>query len=315
MGRRRTQAPAASRRGGPDPAAGVYEIDTGTCELVPDRFGPRSWLLKVNGVESSHVDLEDPLRLDFEYMRWFAALIEPRWPAGERLRVLHLGGGACSMARYLSAAYPDSRQVVVEIDGAMAQLARAWFALPRAPRMRLRTGEARGVLESLREGTRDLIIRDVFSGASTPASVTTAEFTAHAHRVLAAGGVYMVNCGDTRDRAMARREAATILAEFRHVVMVSDPAMLAGRRTGNIVIAGSDAPLGDSPETMRALLRGAVPASLWDGERVRRFASGARVLHDPSAGDATAADVAAVAGKADAAAAGGDLRGPRHSGR
>ncbi len=315
MGRRRERGPAASGNGGPGPSAGVYEIDTGTCELVRDRFGPSSWLLKVNGVESSHVDLEDPQRLDFEYMRWFAALIEPRWSADARLRALHLGGGACSMARYLAAVYPHSRQVAVEIDGAMAELVRAWFALPRAPRLRLRVGEAREVLESLRSGTREVIIRDVFAGAATPLDVTTAEFTAHAHRVLSPGGIYMVNCGDTRDRAMARREAATILAEFRHVVMVSDPAMLAGRRTGNIVIAGSDVPLGESPDTMRALLRGAVPASLWEGERVRRFASGARVLRDPAVDDAAAADAAAGAGKADAAASGGDLRGPHHSGR
>ncbi|QDQ98624.1 spermidine synthase [Tomitella fengzijianii] len=277
-----------SRRGGASdpgpgdggPVAGVYEIDTGTCELVPDRFTPHGWVLKVNGVESSHVDLDDPRRLDFEYMRWFAALIEPRWAADHHLRALHLGGGACSMARYLADGYPDARQVVVEIDAAMAELVRGWFDLPRAPRLRLRAGEARTVLESLREETRDVIIRDVFSGAVTPQRLTTAEFTAEAVRVLAPGGIYMVNCGDTRDRRTARREAATMLQAFAHVVIVSDPAMLAGRRTGNIVLAGSDAPLGESPDTMRALLRGAVPARLWEVERVRRFASGAQVLRD-----------------------------------
>ncbi|WP_182358315.1 spermidine synthase [Tomitella gaofuii] len=281
-----------SRRGdrpterGPDaggPVAGVYEIDTGTCELVPDRFTPHGWVLKVNGVESSHVDLDDPRRLDFEYMRWFAALIAPRWSADHRLRVLHLGGGACSMARYLAAGYPEARQVVVEIDAAMAVLVRGWFDLPRAPRLRLRAGEARTVLESLREDTRDVIIRDVFSGAVTPERLTTAECTAEAVRVLSPGGIYMVNCGDTPDRTVARRETATMLQAFAHVVVISDPAMLAGRRTGNIVIAGSDAPLGESPDTMRALLRGAVPARMWAGEQVRRFASGARVLRDAPA--------------------------------
>ncbi|WP_200172347.1 spermidine synthase [Tomitella cavernea] len=281
--RRRSRRGDGAGDGGPDtsgPVVGVYEIDTGTCELVPDRFTPHGWVLKVNGVESSHVDLDDPRRLDFEYMRWFAALIEPRWPAEHRLRALHLGGGGCSMARYLAAGYPEARQVVVEIDAAMAVLVRGWFDLPRAPRLRLRAGEARAVLESLREDTRDVIIRDVFSGAVTPEPLTTAECTAEAVRVLSPGGVYMVNCGDTRDRGTARRETATMLQAFEHVVVISDPAMLAGRRTGNIVIAGSDVPLGESPDTMRALLRGAVPARMWAGERVRRFASGAPVLRD-----------------------------------
>lgn len=291
MGRRsRTGGPRgdAARRGAKahgsaGPVEGVFDTDTGTCELVRDRFSSGSWLLKVNGAESSHIDLDDPLRLDFEYMRWFAALIEPRWPAETRLRALHLGGGACSMARFLADVYPDSRQVAVEIDGEMARLVREWFDLPRAPRLRLRVGEARAVLESLRGDTRDLIIRDVFAGTATPLPVTTAEFTAHVRRVLEPGGIYMVNCGDRRDLAMARREAVTIARAFTHVVMIADPAMLAGRRTGNVVIAASDAPLGETPATMRALLSGAVPARMWESAKVEKFAAGAAVLHDPPA--------------------------------
>ncbi len=44
---------------------------------------------------SSHIDLADPLFLDFEYMRWIAALVESRWPREQKpkLRGLHLGGG------------------------------------------------------------------------------------------------------------------------------------------------------------------------------------------------------------------------------
>lgn len=271
---------AGARERPSGPATGVHEINTGTCELSRDRFARDGWILTVNGAESSHVDPADPQRLDFEYMRWFAALIEPRWRDDARLRVLHLGAGACSMARYLADAYPRSRQVAVEIDGELARLVREWFDLPRAPRLRLRVGDARAVLESLRADTRELIIRDVFSGAATPAEVTTAEFTEQVRRVLVPGGIYMVNCADTRSLAMARREAATIAQSFAHAVMVADPAMLAGRRTGNVVIAGSDEPLGETPGTLRTLLYGAVPATLWDTGKVVRFASGSRVLRD-----------------------------------
>src|SRR6476469_9935124 len=160
------------------PVEGVYYIDTGDCELIADQDNSTGWLLKINGVMSSHIDLADPLFLDFEYMRWMAALIESRWPpssaaaapAGSplKLRGLHLGGGACSMARYFSAAYPDARQVVVELDGKLAEYVRGWFALPKAPRLRTRVGAARAVTETLTEHTRDFIIRDVFAGAFTP---------------------------------------------------------------------------------------------------------------------------------------------------
>ncbi|MEV4989363.1 spermidine synthase [Pseudarthrobacter sp. LMD1-1-1.1] len=265
------------------PVEGVYYIDTGDCELIADQDNSTGWLLKINGVMSSHIDLADPLFLDFEYMRWMAALIESRWPpsAAHKLRGLHLGGGACSMARYFSAAYPDARQVVVELDGKLAEYVRGWFDLPKAPLLRIRVGEARAVTETLTAQTRDFIIRDVFAGAFTPRPLTTAEFTAHAKRVLAPGGLYVANSGDAPDLKNAREDAATIAAAFKHTVIIADPAMLKGRRYGNMVMAGSDAPFGDDPKLRRRLLGGAVPAHLWDDAQVRAFAAGAPVRHDP----------------------------------
>jgi len=187
------------------------------------------------------------------------------------------------MARYFAAVYPEARQVVVEIDGRLAELVRHWFDLPRAPLLRIRVGEARQVLTSLSDGTRDVIVRDVFAYSRTPVALTTVQFTRHARRVLAPGGVYVVNCGDFRDLTVAKREAATIGEVFEHTAIIADPAMLKGRRYGNVVIAGSDLPLGDSPALARDLLGGAVPAQIWQGEQVLKFAAGARVLDDSEA--------------------------------
>jgi spermidine synthase len=265
---------------GPRPEIGEFPIDTGTCELEPDPYNPNGWVLRINGVPSSHIDLADPLQLDFEYMRWIASLVDSRWAPSDRLRALHLGGGACSLARRFAASHAQARQVVVELDGRLAELVRAWFDLPRAPLVRIRVGEARAVTESLSEGSRDLLIRDVFAGALTPVPLTTREFTRAAKRVLAADGLYVVNCGDGPDLGTARREAATIGAEFAHTAIIADPAMLKGRRYGNVIIAGSDAPFGEVPGLARELLGGGVPAHLWQDARVRTFASGAQILTD-----------------------------------
>lgn len=280
MGRQRRakQTPALKSNGGPVP--GEYIIDTGTCILVQDRFNENGWILNVNGVPSSHIDLTDPRRLDFEYMRWIAALINAQWNDDARLRALHLGGGACSLARYIAATFPDARQVVVELDGKLADLVREWFDLPRAPFLRIRAGEAREVTESLSADSRDLVIRDVFAGNRTPEPLTTMEFTASAKRVLAPDGVYVVNCGDSPDLKKARLEAATISSSFRNSMMIADPSMLKGRRYGNVIIAGSDAPLGVEPGLARELLGGGVPAHSWDDAQVRRFCNGAPVLRD-----------------------------------
>lgn len=269
-----------ARSAGAHPEIGEFPIETGTCELEPDPYNPNGWVLRINGVPSSHIDLVDPLRLDFEYMRWIGSLVDSRWAAPDRLRALHLGGGACSLARRFTASHPQSRQVVVELDGRLADLVRQWFDLPRAPLMRIRVGEARAVTESLSEDSRDLVIRDVFAGSTTPVSLTTREFTRAVRRLLAPDGVYVVNCGDRPDLAMARREAATIGAEFAHTAIIADPAMLKGRRLGNVIIAGSDAPLGADPGLARELLGGGTPAQLWQDARVRTFAAGAQILAD-----------------------------------
>jgi len=271
------------------PVEGVYYIDTGDCELVADPDNSNGWLLKINGVMSSHIDLADPLFLDFEYMRWIAALVESVWPPEDRpkLRALHLGGGACSVARYLHAAYPEARQVVVELDGKLADYVRVWFELPKAPLLRIRVGEARAVTETLTPESRDLIIRDVFAGAFTPRALTTREFNAHAKNVLAPGGLYVVNSGDSPDLKNARQDAATIADTFAHTMIIADPAMLKGRRYGNMIMAGSDTPFGDDPKLARKLLGGAVPAHIWDDAQVRAFARGAEIRHDPAVPDPT----------------------------
>jgi hypothetical protein len=95
--------------------------------------------------------------------------------------------------------------------------------------------------------------------------------------------VYVVNSGDAPALANAREDAATIADAFEHTVIIADPPMLKGRRYGNMVIAGSDAPFDDDPGLVRRLLGGAVPAHLWNDAKVRAFAAGAAVRHDPKA--------------------------------
>lgn len=285
--RRRTPKKKQQVEGGP--VEGVYEISTGTAELIEDDYTPNGWVLEINGMESSHIVLGDPRALDFEYMRWLAAVIEPHVDAhldSAKLRITHLGGGACSMARYLADVYPSSRNTVVELDAKLADYVREWFELPKAPLVKIRVGEARAVTATLAPASRDVIIRDVFSGYITPAPLTTLEFTEMAAKTLDVGGLYIINCGDNRDLAGARAEAAAISRVFEHTAAVADPAMLKGRRRGNIIIAGSHSPLPLEGEAVTAaiskrLLGGGVPAQYKDDAWVRDFARPASPRHDP----------------------------------
>ncbi|MFJ3958074.1 spermidine synthase [Arthrobacter sp. NPDC090010] len=267
------------------PVEGEYQVDQGTATLERDPDLANGWLLRLNGVQSSHLDLDDPTHLSFEYMRWIAALVEDRWPEGfeGRVRHLHLGGAGCSLARYFHHVHPESRQVVVELDAALAEGVREWFDLPRAPFLRIRVGEARAVTETLSPASRDVVIRDVFAQSLTPDSLTTQEFTQQVADVLGPDGMYLVNCGSAPNLKAAREEAATIGSVFPHLAIVADAPMLKGRRYGNVIIAGSFLPFEGTAAMVRTLLGGGVPARYLGDEEARSFIQGAQPRHDPRA--------------------------------
>ncbi|MDL9937320.1 fused MFS/spermidine synthase [Gordonia sp. ABSL1-1] len=272
----RTKSSAASVGG---PVAGRHPIDSGIAELTPDPIAG-GWLLTINGAHSSHIDPDDPGLLDFEYLRQMAAVIDERHAPDDHLRVLHLGGAACALARYLADRYAQARQVAVEIDAELARLVREWFDLPRAPLLRIRVGDARAVTAGLSPASRDVVVRDAFVGDRAPVHLTTVEFTRSVHDVLAPGGLYLANCGDGRNLALARAEAATIASVFDNVMLIADPAMLKGRRVGNVVLVGSDGPLEASPALVRRLLSDPLPAHVVAGRAARDFGTVALLDHD-----------------------------------
>lgn len=268
-----------NRRGAPQPSAGLWPVATGTAALVPDGDGRRGWTLMVNGVPSSHVDLDDPLRLDFEYMRWMADLLDVLVPAGEPLRVAHLGGAGCTLARYVAATREGSRQIVLEIDPGVLDVARRAFGFRSSSRLRLRVADARQGLADLPQAGQDVVVRDAFAGALVPAHLTTTGFLDAVRRALAPGGVYLANLADSPPLALARGEAATALDRFAEVALIAEPAQFTGRRYGNVVLAASDDDLPLTP-LVRRLACGAVRARLLDTAQVRTFASGRRPLLD-----------------------------------
>ena len=117
-------------------------VDAGIAELVGDRDRPGGWTLLVDGTPQSHVDLDDPQYLEFEYMRRLGHLIDLAAPAAEALRVLHLGGGGLTLARYVAATRPGSDQLAVESDATLVELVRRQLPLLSAAAGRPGPGRA-----------------------------------------------------------------------------------------------------------------------------------------------------------------------------
>jgi spermidine synthase len=253
--------------------------------IEPDRWVPGSFTLIVDGTPQSHVNLDDPSQLFFEYVQRIGHVIDQLGMPGEPLTAVHLGAGAFTLPRYIEATRPGSRQQVIELETELVDLVRAELPLPKHASIRVRHGDAREVLGKLPSGLRgevDLVVVDVFSGARTPAHVTSIEFYREVVSLLKPTGVVVVNVADGPGLGFARGQAATLMAATGHVAALADTQILKGRRFGNVVLAGSpsELPLEWMP---RLLAGGPHPAKVVAGAEVRNWIAGASVVTDATA--------------------------------
>ncbi|WP_338907980.1 fused MFS/spermidine synthase [Streptomyces nigra] len=275
-----------SRRGAT--AASVAEtVDGGLAELIPDPDRARAWTLLLDRAPQSHVDLDDPAFLSFEYQRRLGHVIDLVAPPGRPVRAVHLGGGALTLARYVAATRPRSTQQVVERDAPLVELVRRELPLDRNARIRVRSTDAREGLAKVPDGWADLVVADVFSGARTPAHLTSTEFLDEVRRALAPGGWYAANLADGPPLTHLRGQIATAAARFAELALVADPTVLRGRRFGNAVLVAADQPL-PIPELTRRAASDPHPGRVEHGRALRDFTGGATPVTDASAVDSPA---------------------------
>ncbi|MGN6127687.1 MAG: spermidine synthase [Humibacter sp.] len=253
--------------------------------IEPDRWVPGAFELVVDGTPQSHVDLDDPTRLFFEYVQRMGNVIDLLGEPGEPITAVHLGAGAMTLPRYVAATRPGSRQQVIELESDLVDLVRAELPLPRSAQIRVRHGDAREVVAKLPAGLRgtvDLLIVDIFSGARTPAHVTSVEFYREAVSLLAPQGVVLVNVADGPPLSFARGQASTLRSVVEHVAALAETQVLKGKRFGNVVLVGSNAAL-PMDWLPRLLASGPHPAKAVAGDELRQFVAGAPVVTDDTA--------------------------------
>ncbi|HET6878434.1 MAG TPA: fused MFS/spermidine synthase [Jatrophihabitans sp.] len=249
----------------------------GRAELLADADRPGGWLLLVDRVRQSYVDLDDPAYLDFEYMQAFADVLDALPPG--RLAVTHVGGGACTLARYIAETRPGSPQIVLEPDQALTELVRARLPLPRSARVRIRPVDGREGVQALADGSADVLVVDAFAGGRVPGPLATREFFADAARTLRPAGVLMMNVADGRHLVYTRRLCAGLRTALPDLLVVADSAVLKGRRFGNVVIAASRQPL-PAVEIRRAAAGANFPRTVHTGAAMETFVGTAEPLTD-----------------------------------
>lgn len=264
---------------------GRARLGDGTIVRIVRSAHTTGYELDVDGTPQSHVDLDDPTHLHFEYVSRIGAVIDRLRMPGQPLTAIHLGAGALTIPRYVEATRPGSRQQVIELEQPLVDLVREHLPLPRNASIRVRIGDARAVLSKLPAGltgAADLLVSDVYAGAQTPAHLTSTEFYREAARLLAPDGVLLVNVADGAGLAFARRQVATMREVLDHVIVLAEVQVLKGRRFGNLVVAASASPL-PVEWLPRLMAAGPHPAKVAQGPEIEEFVRGARPATDADA--------------------------------
>ncbi|CAM5479193.1 Spermidine synthase-like protein OS=Streptomyces tendae OX=1932 GN=GUR47_30175 PE=4 SV=1 [Streptomyces tendae] len=256
--------------------------DHGTAKLMPDVDRERAWLLTVDGAPQSYVDLDEPAHLEFEYTRRLGHVLDTVAEPGRALDVLHLGGGAFTLPRYVAATRPGSRQDVVEADRGLLDLVAEHLPLPPGAGVTAHGADARAWLAAAPAHSADVLVADVFGGSRVPAHLSSVGYVRETARVLRADGVYVANLADAAPFGFLRGQLAGFAAFFTELALIAEPGVLRGRRFGNAVLVAAHRPL-DTAALARRTAADAFPARVEHGPALRDFVGDARPVRDEDA--------------------------------
>ncbi len=260
-----------------------FELDGDevNARLLPDHGTNGGYSLVVEGTTQSHVNPLDPLDLQLEYTRLVAGVVDGCRESGRAIRVLHLGAGALTLARYVAATRPGSVQHVVELHRELFDFVLDVLPLDEGTELTVEFDDGRAAVErSARTGGGyDLAIVDVFSGSVSPRHMSTVEFFTELGRLLAPDGIIIVNTLATAELGMSREVGATLASIRREVVALTAPPVVAGASLGNVVLVASDSPM-PVDEILRRADTGPRPIGLLRDEAFAAFVGDAPVRRD-----------------------------------
>lgn len=211
--------------------------------MQPDPGVPGAFRVLVDGSSQAWVDPTDPLRLEFEYVQRITEVLDVTLlsrPAIERVRIVHLGGSAMMIPRWVEARRPHTAQIVCEPDAETVADVRRLIPLPHRSGIKIRETDGRSALRAMPDDYADAIVLDAFVGYEVPAELATLEFFTDIRRVLRPGGVFLANVVDHAPHPWVRRFVAGLPEIGTQIAASAEAAMWKGRRFGNVVTIASD---------------------------------------------------------------------------
>lgn len=182
----------------------------------------------VLGSDQSTLDLKDPSRVVFEYVR-LAGLATRLVKQPTSALVIGIGGGA--FPRLLLQQHPKIIVDAVDIDPVVVEAARRFFLLPKTPRLQVHIEDGARYVAHARAGY-DLILLDAFSGTGIPPALSSAAFFADTRRVLADRGVVVMNVA-----LVSEEETQLIIGRFAEAF--PGCVVVTGKAEENVVLFGA----------------------------------------------------------------------------
>ncbi len=245
--------------------------------LLEDSKRANSFQLLLDDAYNSYADAEDPTRLHYQYTRWIAEGIDTKYPAGEPLDVVFVGGGALSLPRWLIASRPGSQATVLEVDGDVVDLVDERLDLPQPPELQVSIGDARITMLDVPSDSADVVVGDAYSGYTVPWHLTTTEWAEEVKRVLKPNGIYAINLIDLEPLDFVKAEIATLLDVFDQIQLAGFIYEGGEPAGGNIVLFASDRPM---PRLVVSKARQREGVFTLNRPEIESFALGADTLRD-----------------------------------
>lgn len=175
-------------------------------------------VVEAHGVRSLHfgtspkqsaMALAEPERLELSYVR---AMLAGLLFAPEPRRVLLLGLGGGSLAKFLLRYFPDCRVEVVEFRAAVVEVAHRFFGLPQDPRLTIHIGDGGAFLRQAAAAgvpPYEHIFVDIYDDQGLAPSVNQAEFFAAGAQLVTDNGVFALNLWGSQQDSF--RESVALL--------------------------------------------------------------------------------------------------------
>ncbi|MBA4110925.1 MAG: transferase [Leptothrix sp. (in: Bacteria)] len=165
----------------------------------------------------SRMRLDDPIALDLQYTRAMMAFLMLN-PEPAKVLMIGLGGG--SLAKYCHAHLPQADITVVEINPHVIEVRDAFKVPPDSDRFHVVCDDGAAFVAKTKQGTYDLIMVDGFNYEGQPETLISLDFYKACRKALTASGILVVNLSDVEPECT--RLVGRIWQTFGEPVMALD---------------------------------------------------------------------------------------------